>query len=80
MFAAANLALHQSRGFKHPDMTRYASECHRQWGGQVGDARVALAQCFQEPAAGRVGECAVGPIQHLIFNHFVDYSPGPVVC
>ena len=35
---------------------------------------------FKQRAAGRIGERGVRPIQHLIFNHSVDYSGCAVMC
>ena len=74
MLAAAHLAPYQACRLEYPDVARYAREGHRQRGGQVGDAGIALAQRLQQLAARGIGERGVRAIQHLIFNHIVDYS------
>ena len=73
MLAAAHLATHESSRLQHAHVARDAGECHRQRSGEVGDAGVALAQRLQQPSAGRIGQRGVRAVQHLIFNHLVDY-------
>ena len=77
MLSTADFTPDESGGFQHADMTRYTGECHRQWSGQIGDARVTLTQRLQQVASGRIGERSIRLIQHLMFNHSVDYSRSP---
>lgn len=79
MLTASYLALHEACRFQHADVTGYAGECHREWSRQIRDAGTALSQPLQQQAAGGIGECGVRPVQHLIFNHIVDYSGSVVV-
>lgn len=77
MLAAAHLPPHEARRLEDTDVARYPGECHRQRRGKVGDAGVALTQRLQKPSPGRIGERGVRAVQHLIFNHLVDYNGRP---
>jgi len=78
VLAATYVALHEPSRFQHTDVARYAGEGHREWSCQIRDAGAALLQRLQQQAAGGVGKRGVRSVQHLIFNHVVDYS-GPIM-
>lgn len=77
MFSPAHFAADEPGRLQHADMTGDTGECHGQWRSQIGDAGIAIAQRLQQPAPGGIGERGVRAVQHLIFNHIVDYSGGP---
>ncbi len=79
MLTAPYVALHEPGRFQHADVARYTGECHRQWSCQIRNAGITFPQPHQQQAASGVGERGVRPVQHLIFNHIVDYSGFNVV-
>lgn len=74
VLAAAHIALDETSRFEHSDVAGHPGECHRQRRGEIGDAGIAGTQRLDEVTTRRVGQCGVGTVQDLIFNHLVDYS------
>ncbi|BBX19003.1 hypothetical protein MDUV_38630 [Mycolicibacterium duvalii] len=79
MFAASDFPPDQARRLQHSDVARNPCERHRKRLCEIGDARIAVPQRFEQSPAGGIGERPVRAVEHRIFNHLVDYSGLPVV-
>ena len=44
------------------------------------DAGISEAQGLEQQPTGRIGQGRVRAVEHLIFNHLVDYSRSQWVC
>ena len=80
MFAATDLTAHQSGRLQHPMWRDTPAKVIGSGAAKSVMRASAVPQGLKQAAASRIGQCAVGAIQHLIFNHLVDDSGQGVLC